>query len=89
MPFGVTESALAFFSAGSMSSRVATVAAAYVWLSVKYVSIAVWAVRTLLLASESCALARWLRKAGRAIAARMPMIRMTTRSSMSVKPFSS
>ena len=38
---------------------------------------------------ESCALARWLRNAGRAIAARMPMIRMTTRSSMSVKPFSS
>src|SRR3954464_7852216 len=31
----------------------------------------------------------WPRKAGRAIAARMPMIRITTRSSMSVKPFSS
>src|SRR3954451_17798832 len=46
-------------------------------------------VRTWLLASVSCALPRWLRKAGRAIAARMPMIRMTTRSSIRVKPFSS
>src|SRR3954452_14332232 len=39
-------------------------------------------------ADESWPLARWPRKAGRAIAARMPMIRMTTRSSIRVKPFS-
>src|SRR3954469_18206619 len=41
------------------------------------------------LASESWPFFCWPRKAGRAIAARMPMIRITTRSSMSVKPFSS
>src|SRR3954454_13053616 len=40
-------------------------------------------------ASESWPFFCWPRKAGRAIAARMPMIRITTRSSMSVKPFSS
>ncbi len=36
----------------------------------------------------SAALSRWLRKSGMAIAARMPMITMTTRSSMRVKPWS-
>src|SRR3954453_11472279 len=41
------------------------------------------------LASASWPFCCWPRKAGRAIAARMPMIRITTRSSMSVKPFSS
>src|SRR3954466_1101094 len=41
------------------------------------------------LASASWPFFCWPRKAGRAIAARMPMIRITTRSSMSVKPFSS
>src|SRR6185369_17703759 len=40
------------------------------------------------LASASCPLERCPRKAGRAIAARMPMIRITTRSSISVKPCS-
>src|SRR3954451_8911972 len=38
------------------------------------------------LASESWPFARWPRNAGRAIAARMPMIRITTRSSIRVKP---
>src|SRR3954467_2055668 len=41
------------------------------------------------LASASWPFCCWPRKAGRAIAARMPMMRITTRSSMSVKPFSS
>src|SRR5215210_1454768 len=50
---------------------------------------AVWASRTADLASVSCARERWPRNAGRAIAARMPMIRMTTSSSIRVKPFSS
>src|SRR3954447_21861332 len=45
--------------------------------------------RALDLASASWPFFCWPRKAGRAIAARMPMIRITTRSSMSVKPFSS
>src|SRR4051794_27783383 len=49
---------------------------------------AVCAVRAADLASESCARPRWPRKAGSAIAARMPMMRMTTRSSIRVKPFS-
>jgi hypothetical protein len=40
-------------------------------------------------ADESLALSFWPRKVGRAIAARMPMMRTTTRSSMSVKPDSS
>src|SRR4051794_8857089 len=38
------------------------------------------------LASESWPFARWPRNAGRAIAARIPMIRITTRSSIRVKP---
>src|SRR3954447_6752225 len=37
-------------------------------------------------ASESWPFARWPRNAGSAIAARIPMIRITTRSSISVKP---
>src|SRR6202041_952559 len=41
------------------------------------------------LAEESYALFFWLSSAGIAIAARMPMIRITTRSSISVKPPSS
>src|SRR3954470_23595672 len=40
------------------------------------------------LAEASCPFARWPRKAGRATAARIPMIRTTTISSMSVKPSS-
>jgi len=44
------------------------------------------ALRTADLASVSCALVRWLRNAGSAIAARIPMIRITTISSISVKP---
>ena len=45
--------------------------------------------RALDLALVSCAFSCWPRKLGRAIAARMPMIRITMRSSMSVKPSSS
>jgi hypothetical protein len=37
---------------------------------------------------ESTARWRWLRKTGMAIAARMPMMIMTTRSSIRVKPWS-
>jgi hypothetical protein len=40
------------------------------------------------LTAVSWALARWLRKTGIAIAARMPMMIMTTRSSIRVKPWS-
>jgi ATP-dependent DNA helicase RecQ len=40
-------------------------------------------------ASASCAFTRWLRKIGSTSIARMPTIRMTTSSSMSVKPRSS
>src|SRR3954468_14684182 len=45
--------------------------------------------RALDFASASWPFFCWPRKAGRAIAARMPMIRITTRSSIRVKPFSS
>jgi hypothetical protein len=57
--------------------------------SVKQDSTCVTALRTSALAAESFALSDWPRKVGRAIAARTPMIRMTTRSSMRVKPSSS
>ena len=53
------------------------------------VSAAVCAVRAISLACASFALVFWFRNDGIAIAARMPMIRMTTRSSIRVKPFSS
>src|SRR3954454_570888 len=58
-------------------------------LAVEHVSICDTMFRAADLASESWPFFCWPRKAGRAIAARMPMIRITTRSSMSVKPFSS
>src|SRR3954465_5114060 len=58
-------------------------------LSVAHVSICDTRLRAFDFASESWPFFCWPRKAGRAIAARMPMIRITTRSSMSVKPFSS
>jgi hypothetical protein len=58
-------------------------------LSVARVSAAVAAVRARDFAEASLALLFWLRNDGMAIAARMPMIRITTRSSISVKPFSS
>src|SRR5665213_2775449 len=58
-------------------------------LSVAHVSIATWAVCASSLAAASTALLFWLRNDGIAIAARMPMIRMTTNSSISVKPASS
>ena len=51
-----------------------------------YVSSVVRALRTADLASVSWAFVRWFRNAGRAIAARIPMIRITTSSSTSVKP---
>ncbi len=54
--------------------------------SVWNVSSVMRALRTAALASVSCAFVRWLRNAGSAIAARIPMIRMTTRSSIRVKP---
>src|ERR1700704_2586754 len=53
------------------------------------VSAAVAAVRASDLAWASFALPFWFRNDGMAIAARMPMIRITTRSSISVKPPSS
>ena len=52
-------------------------------------SICEMALRASDFADASDALSRWPRNVGRAIAARMPMIRMTTSSSMSVKPDSS
>src|SRR4029079_6137235 len=58
-------------------------------LSVAHVSIASAAVTAEDLASASLPLLRWFRNEGMAIAARMPMIRITTRSSIRVKPFSS
>src|SRR3954471_23366481 len=58
-------------------------------LSVAHVSICDTRLRAFDFASASWPFFCWPRKAGRAIAARMPMIRITTRSSMSVKPFSS
>src|SRR3954451_1718915 len=58
-------------------------------LSVEHDSICDTRLRAFDFASESWPFFCWPRKAGRAIAARMPMIRITTRSSMSVKPFSS
>src|SRR3954469_21447067 len=60
----------------------------YVWLSVYQVSSAVCVVRASALAFESSPLPFWLRNEGMAMAARIPMIRITTRSSMSVKPSS-
>src|SRR3954449_9381196 len=58
-------------------------------LSVAQVSICDTRLRAFDFASESWPFFCWPRKAGRAIAARMPMIRITTRSSIRVKPFSS
>ena len=57
-------------------------------LSVAHVSTACAAVTAVDFASASLPLLRWFRNEGMAIAARMPMIRMTTRSSIRVKPFS-
>src|SRR5690349_5739500 len=69
----------AWFSVGSRPSNAVRPAAplAYALLSVKYVSCAVAAVRASDFALESYALPFWFRKAGMAIAARMPMIRIT------------
>src|SRR5437764_3608978 len=61
----------------------------YVSLSVKHDSSCETRLRASDFALASFALLRWLRKLGRAIAARMPMIRITTRSSIRVKPLSS
>ena len=58
-------------------------------LSVAYVSAVVSAVRASSFACDAVALLFWDRNDGMAIAARMPMIRITTKSSMSVKPPSS
>src|SRR3954463_1436253 len=57
-------------------------------LSVAHVSAAWAAVIATDFASASLPLLRWFRNEGMAIAARMPMIRITTRSSIRVKPFS-
>jgi hypothetical protein len=62
---------------------------AYVCSSAKHDSICETALRASDLAEASWPFFCWPRNEGRAIAARMPMIRMTTRSSMSVKPCSS
>ena len=61
----------------------------YLLSSVKQASMWETRLRTWDLAEESCPFERCDRKAGIAIAARIPMIRMTTRSSMRVKPRSS
>src|SRR4029450_6705143 len=58
-------------------------------LSLAQVSIACDAVVTCVLASASVPFCLWFRKDGIAIAARMPMIRITTRSSIRVNPLSS
>jgi hypothetical protein len=57
-------------------------------LSVAQVSRALEAVTTTDFASASSPFPRWFRKEGIAIAARIPMIRMTTSSSISEKPLS-
>jgi hypothetical protein len=57
--------------------------------SAQHVSISVIMLRALDLALASMAFPRWPRNAGSAIAARIPMMRMTTSSSMRVKPLSS
>src|SRR5207248_7405977 len=78
------------FSVGSRASSLAASVSAYEpLLSVASVSAAVWAVRAEVFAAASLALPFWLMNDGIAIAARMPMIRMTTRSSIRVKPPSS
>ena len=59
---------------------------AYVLLSAKNASTAGIAARTLALAAESFARLRKLMYDGTAIASRMPMMMITTRSSMRVKP---
>jgi hypothetical protein len=78
------------FSVGSIANRDASLHDAYEpLLSVAHVSIASADVTAEDLASASLPLLRWFRNEGMAIAARMPMIRITTRSSIRVKPFSS
>jgi hypothetical protein len=54
--------------------------------SVARVCIMVAALRADETAAESCAFERWLRNVGMAIAARIPMMITTTRSSIRVKP---
>ena len=81
--------AAASFSVGSIEIRADSVQFVYEpLLSVAHVSNASAAVTATDLASASLPLLRWFRNEGMAIAARMPMIRMTTRSSIRVKPFS-
>src|SRR4051794_7702174 len=60
----------------------------YVLWSAKYASADGIAVRTSEAPAVSCALPRNARYDGTAIASRMPMMMMTTRSSMRVKPSS-
>jgi hypothetical protein len=55
-------------------------------LSLSPTYIAVCMVRTWTFADESLALPFWFRKAGIAIAARIPRINITTRSSIRVNP---
>ena len=58
----------------------------YTWVSVKPDSISFATCFRSLLMPASTPFWRWFRNTGIAIAARMPMMMMTTRSSMSVKP---
>ena len=64
----------------------AAVQPTYLSSSVKQASIWETMLRTSDLAAASCPLERCVRNAGIAIAARMPMIRITTSSSIRVKP---
>src|SRR5215210_85204 len=66
----------------------ATVQPTYLSSSVKQASIWETRLRTSDFAAESCPLERCVRNAGTAMAARIPMIRITTSSSISVKPAS-
>src|SRR4029078_12942876 len=80
----------ASFRVGSMATIAALLQLAYEpLLSVAHGSTACAAVTAVDFASASLPLLRWFRNEGMAIAARMPMIRMTTRSSIRVKPLSS
>ena len=80
----------ASFSVGSIDRSAASEQFVYEpLLSVAQVSNACAAVTAVDFASASLPLLRWFRNEGMAIAARMTMIRITTRSSIRVKPLSS
>src|ERR1700683_5525473 len=90
VPTIVAVAVVVSFSVGSIAWSSPMVAPAKLPLcSLAKVCMTVSRVPTWVLAAESLALLVWLRNAGMAIAARMPTIRMTTSSSIRVKPPSS